>query len=234
MSIGYSDFQAYAQWKDTPSVSQFGVSFPTGNTTFGPFLLGNFGSLFIYATAGASLAFVQVNFFDDQAMANAIGTVTWSLAPFTNMSVAIPAVGNYYNVVYGNSGAGASTATVYVYPTNMAAARPVYLAGQQAAPLLSGSATIVAGGNSAVAATQLFGGPASLSVANSATAKWHALIDYYQNSSGSYIQFAAVDGSTGLLRGVFPLILPPALVQVTVFNDDAANHGFVWSLVAGE
>jgi hypothetical protein len=233
MTIGAADFQSYAQWRDAPMIAQFGASFPAGATFYGPFLIGNFASLAVVATAGGNAAFVQVTFSDDSAGLNAAQTITWSLAANTSMSVAIPALGTYAKVTYNNSGAGASTGTLYMYATNLANGAPYYQAQNSGKPLLAGSVSIGASSSSAVAATQLFAGPALFSVANSATNKWHALVDYWDDALLAFTQFCAFDGTNLALRFTAPLILPPSIINCTIFNDDTAAHNFVWSICAG-
>lgn len=126
IGLGYPDYQSYPQWRG-PVFAQGLLSITSGDPYDLFEAVTNYASTYIFGQCDTGTGCTLViNFYTDSTKAVSVGQFIYVLAQGPFVSVIVPNIGNYLEIIVRTSQTGTQGFTLIVAPINVATAVPIY------------------------------------------------------------------------------------------------------------
>lgn len=223
MTVGYPDFQAYANATAAPIADQDAFSLVSGSPFTAAGYLSNYPSSRIRVVpSGTTIgATCLVQFYLDASLAVTLGSYSWTVAASGGLAVIVPNLGPYVVLTVSTTSAVANNTAIQLTPLVAACASPRYIAVGNSAEVLGN--VIPASGSATITMPFVAEGPGYWYVNPRDTAGQLTATVWELSENGSRI--LKVDSvAAGFTTAQSRLIYGSArLLQVQVTNTDAAN-----------
>lgn len=226
--VGYPDFQEQAQWQSPLAVSFLGTiangatqSFPAASPYFN---VSNWQGVQLRVDQNVASLDVDMLWYDTATGSHLLGERRWTTVPNDSGYVIVPNNGPFLRIQISNlSGADQLTAAYAAFTNRIG---PPFVTGNSGPVLSRAFGLIGAGGNAIIAASYLYAGPATWSIAQDSAEGWTAVLQC-STSNGTVTEF---DWMGDQLRQSGDLsqyvTLPPRPIRLVIFNYGAAAHNF--------
>lgn len=234
MSVGqgHPDWQSYASWRGSPIVSNSALGLPGGGQNLGITPIPHWSSLTIRASATNRNVTIIATFYADAGGTFIVQQVAFTVPVGCLLSVNVPALGPFVQIIVNNLGAAGGSMGLFVEPSNLPTPRPAYIAQVIGQPLVWGSAVVGAGGNVQFNTTEVWAGQVVLFAGTSSGTAHHGLVNYWDQATLSFLNISAWNGPVDGQRVTRYLAAPASQIQVSGNNDDTVNRTLTLALIA--
>lgn len=118
MSIGYPDFQSYAQWRGPNLLAGYTQTLNPGHNRSGPQLMVNYRAAQVRVVPSAQGGAVTLSWFADSAETIPTGSDNWHVNASTGLNVIVPTKGAYCDLDINVTTGAAMTVSTQLHGTN--------------------------------------------------------------------------------------------------------------------
>lgn len=232
MTIGHPDFQAYAQWRGAPIVSNPALGLGPGGINLGITPIGHYAALTVRVSSVNRNVTLTATFYADAGGVVTVSQVGFTIQNGGTLSVNVPALGPYVQVVVNNLGAAGGSMAIFVQPSNLPASKPGYIAQAGAGPLIWGSASVAASGSLTLTTAEVYAGQVGYFAGTSSGTAFHGTVNYFDSGALAFQTIAGFSGSVGGQRLSALMAAPPSILQIFANNDDSVARTLTLALMS--
>jgi hypothetical protein len=224
MSIGYPDYQSYAQWRGAVFQQNNAEAIPNTGKIHGPFAMYQWSAVHVRVSATVGYFRVRVRWWADAAGTISVGGDNCNMPNTAVLNVYVPSKGPYVTLEFDTVSAAGATAAVTFTPMNGATSRIYYPVTFN--PLADATVSIAASGQLLIPQYTIHKGLATVNyVPGDANGKIH-LTFITVNVDGTISQNLWDFGNP--VASLFQQVVwPDVPVEITLVNTDgAAAHTF--------